>query len=83
MASGEPGGGTRFRPDLEGLRAIAVVLVVLFHAGVTQLSGGYIGVDVFFVISGYVITALLLRELGPSARVSFSWCSPSPSWRPP
>ena len=72
MASGEAGGGTRFRPDLEGLRAIAVVLVVLFHAGVAQLSGGYIGVDVFFVISGYLITGLLLRELRSSDRVSFA-----------
>jgi peptidoglycan/LPS O-acetylase OafA/YrhL len=51
-----------FRPDVEGLRAIAVLLVVLFHAGVHHLTGGYVGVDVFFVISGYVITGVLLRE---------------------
>ena len=51
-----------FRPDVQGLRAIAVLLVVLFHAGVPWVSGGYIGVDVFFVISGFVITGVLLRE---------------------
>jgi len=51
-----------FRPDVAGLRAIAVLLVVLFHAGVPGISGGYIGVDVFFVISGFVITGVLLRE---------------------
>lgn len=52
----------RFRPDVEGLRAIAILLVVLFHAGVPGLSGGFVGVDVFFVISGFVITGVLLRE---------------------
>ncbi len=52
----------RFRPDVQGLRAVAVVLVVLFHAHVPGLSGGYVGVDVFFVISGFVITGVLLRE---------------------
>ncbi len=51
-----------FRPDVQGLRAIAVLLVVLFHAGVAWASGGYVGVDVFFVISGFVITGVLLRE---------------------
>ena len=52
-----------FRPDVQGLRALAVMLVVLYHIGVPGLRGGFVGVDVFFVISGYVITALLLREL--------------------
>ena len=66
----EPEGATRFRADLEGLRAIAVVLVVLYHAGATRLSGGYIGVDVFFVLSGYLITGLLVRELRSPDRVS-------------
>jgi peptidoglycan/LPS O-acetylase OafA/YrhL len=51
-----------FRPDIEGLRAVAVLAVVLCHAGVPGLSGGYIGVDVFFVISGFLITGLLWRE---------------------
>jgi peptidoglycan/LPS O-acetylase OafA/YrhL len=51
-----------FRPDVQGLRAVAVALVVLFHAHVPGLTGGYVGVDVFFVISGFVITGVLLRE---------------------
>lgn len=52
----------RFRRDIEGLRAVAVVLVLLFHAEVPGFAGGYVGVDVFFVLSGYLITRLLLRE---------------------
>jgi peptidoglycan/LPS O-acetylase OafA/YrhL len=60
----------RFRPDIEGLRAVAVLLVVLFHAGVPGISGGYIGVDLFFVISGYLITGLLLREHATTGRIS-------------
>ncbi|MEV7622869.1 acyltransferase family protein [Actinoplanes sp. NPDC089786] len=50
------------RRDIEGLRAIAVLLVVLFHAGVPVVRGGFAGVDVFFVISGYLITGQLVRE---------------------
>jgi peptidoglycan/LPS O-acetylase OafA/YrhL len=59
-----------FRPDVEGLRAIAVLLVVLEHAGVPALRGGYIGVDVFFVLSGFLITGLLLREQERDGQVS-------------
>ena len=51
-----------FRPEVEGLRAVAVAIVVLFHAGAPGLGGGYVGVDVFFVISGFLITQLLLDE---------------------
>ncbi len=52
-----------FRPDIEGLRAIAVILVVLYHAGVQFVGGGYVGVSVFFVISGFLITRHLSQEL--------------------
>ncbi|WP_177319700.1 acyltransferase family protein [Actinoplanes philippinensis] len=54
------------------MRAIAVTLVVLSHAGISSLEGGYVGVDVFFVISGFLITTLLLKELGRTGRVSLA-----------
>ena len=57
------------RGDVDGLRAVAIVLVVLFHAGVPALSNGFIGVDVFFVISGYLITRNLLRDTADGTRV--------------
>ncbi|HYJ12666.1 MAG TPA: acyltransferase family protein [Thermomicrobiales bacterium] len=60
----------KFRPDIEGLRAVAVLLVVLEHAGVTLVSGGYIGVDVFFVLSGFLITGLLIREVQSTGKIS-------------
>lgn len=50
------------RTDIEGLRALAVLAVLLFHAGVPGLDGGYVGVDVFFVVSGFLITSLLVGE---------------------
>jgi peptidoglycan/LPS O-acetylase OafA/YrhL len=59
-----------FRRDLEGLRGVAVLAVVLFHAGVPFLPGGYVGVDVFFVLSGFLITGLLWGELERAGRVS-------------
>ncbi|KDN86630.1 hypothetical protein KCH_16090 [Kitasatospora cheerisanensis KCTC 2395] len=52
----------RFRPDIEGLRAVAVLAVLAFHAAVPGFAGGFVGVDVFFVISGYLITGLLRGE---------------------
>ncbi|WP_425565402.1 acyltransferase family protein [Sphingomonas limnosediminicola] len=61
--------GLTFRPDVEGLRAIAVILVVAFHYGVAELSGGFIGVDVFFVISGFVITRMLQAEFQSRATI--------------
>jgi peptidoglycan/LPS O-acetylase OafA/YrhL len=60
-----------YRPDIQGLRAIAVLLVVLYHAGVPGLTGGYVGVDVFFVISGFLITRQLDREVERSGRLRF------------
>ena len=53
----------RYRPDVDGLRAVAIVPVVLFHYGAPGFSGGFTGVDVFFVISGFLITSLILAEL--------------------
>lgn len=52
----------RYRAEIDGLRAVAVIPVMLFHAGFDAFSGGYVGVDVFFVISGYLITSLILSE---------------------
>ena len=52
-----------YRPEIDGLRAIAVIAVILFHAGVAGFGGGFSGVDVFFVISGHLITAILLADI--------------------
>ena len=74
QASGDEAGTApedrRFRPDVQGLRAVAVTLVLLFHAHVPGLGGGYVGVDVFFVISGFVITGVLLRERAATGATS-------------
>jgi peptidoglycan/LPS O-acetylase OafA/YrhL len=61
---------THFQPHIQGLRAIAVILVVLYHFWPGRLSGGYIGVDIFFVISGFLITGQLARELERTGRIS-------------
>src|SRR5689334_15853571 len=67
---GDEAGSRGFRPDVEGMRAIAIVAVLLCHAGVPFLAGGYVGVDVFFVISGFLITRLLLGEMEGRGTVS-------------
>lgn len=69
MGASLPPEGKWFRRDVEGLRAIAVVAVMLYHAEVPGFDGGYIGVDVFFVVSGFLITRLLLDELRSTGTV--------------
>ena len=58
-----------FAPALDGLRAIAVVAVLLYHGGVAWMPGGFLGVDLFFCLSGYLITSLLLAELRGKGRI--------------
>jgi peptidoglycan/LPS O-acetylase OafA/YrhL len=64
-----PGSGFTYRPALDGIRALAVAAVVLFHAGVPGLDGGFLGVDAFFVLSGFLITSLLLDEHRARGRI--------------
>jgi peptidoglycan/LPS O-acetylase OafA/YrhL len=61
-----------FRPDIEGLRALAVGLVIASHAELPFLRGGFVGVDVFFVLSGYLITSFLMQEISSSGTVNFA-----------
>ena len=68
--NGNAGGRSGFRGDVEGLRAVAVSAVLLYHAGLPFLTGGYVGVDVFLVISGYLITGLLVREATATGGIS-------------
>ena len=68
----EQPGRPAYRPDIEGLRGIAILLVVFFHAGVSALAGGFVGVDVFFVLSGFFITAMLARELEATGDVDIN-----------
>lgn len=58
---------TKYRADVDGLRAIAVLSVLFYHGGIAAISGGYVGVDVFFVISGFVITTKLVEEIDQGA----------------
>lgn len=65
-------GISSFRPDVEGLRAIAILLVALYHAGLPYLPGGFVGVDLFFVLSGFLITGLLVKEIESTGTVNFA-----------
>ena len=62
----------RYQPEIDGLRAAAITPVVLFHAGMPGLRGGYVGVDVFFVISGFLISRVLLGELMETGKIDFA-----------
>jgi peptidoglycan/LPS O-acetylase OafA/YrhL len=68
--AGTPPGDRKFRPDVQGMRAIAIFLALVYHAGIPGFKGGYVGIEVFFVISGFVITGLLLRERDSTGRTS-------------
>src|SRR6476620_3450187 len=60
-----------FRPDVEGLRGVAILCVILYHVGWSVAQGGSIGVDMFFVLSGYLITGLLVNEANRNGRIDF------------
>lgn len=60
-----------YRPELDGVCAVAVYLVVFFHSSIDWLAGGFIGVDVFFVLSGFLVTQLLLRDVDRFGRIRF------------
>jgi peptidoglycan/LPS O-acetylase OafA/YrhL len=66
-----PAARPSFRPDIEGLRAVAILMVVCFHAGIPWLRGGFVGVDIFFVLSGYLITELLVVEVERTGSIDF------------
>ena len=68
----------QYRPEIDGLRAIAVLSVIVYHAQFVFsdqlfLNGGYVGVDIFFVISGYLITSLILKEINTNSNFSFRY----------
>ena len=66
----EPKSALTKRDDIQGLRALAIIFVVAYHAGVPHVSGGFVGVDLFFVLSGFLITQLMLREIATTGTVS-------------
>ena len=58
----------KYRPDVDGLRAVAIVPVVLYHVDVPYFGGGFVGVDIFYVVSGYLITRIIVDELKRETR---------------
>jgi peptidoglycan/LPS O-acetylase OafA/YrhL len=64
-------GGLNYRPHLDGLRAVAVYLVVAFHVGLTHMRGGFIGVDIFYVLSGFLVTRILFADLTVHGRLQW------------
>lgn len=68
---GRPAGEMGYLPGLDGVRALAVIGVLLYHADLTWVSGGFLGVDVFFVLSGFLITSLILEEFDRTGRINF------------
>ena len=57
----------KYRREIDGLRALAIIPIILYHAGIKLFSGGYVGVDIFFVISGYLITSIILSDLNANS----------------
>src|SRR3984885_3697683 len=60
------GSGLKYRADIDGLRAVAVLSVLAFHIGLSRFGGGFVGVDVFFVISGYLISSIIFADINAS-----------------
>ena len=67
-----PANSNQYQRHIDGLRAVAVLSVIFYHFGQTTFSGGFVGVDVFFVISGYLITNLIINEINQGLAVSIS-----------